>query len=184
LSKAPFLLLDEPTNHLDFSTVEALTIALSKYKGSYLVVSHDRAFIARVASKIIEIRNSKAQLYPGSYEEYVWSLQKGAWSQVEEDNQFETIEKTENKTSQPKLNRKKITKAIKFEEANIRRLNRDIENVQNSLKEMNEKLLAASGSNAQKFVIELTQIQKELNQLEETWLSHSEKLEEWKSQLN
>jgi ATP-binding cassette subfamily F protein 3 len=78
LKRAPCLLLDEPTNHLDFDTVEALTQALADYPGSVVIVSHDRGFVRRAASKILEIRDGKAEFYPGTYDEYVWSVQKGA----------------------------------------------------------------------------------------------------------
>jgi len=81
LARSTCLLLDEPTNHLDFYTVEALTQALEAYPGTVLVVSHDRGFIRRVSTKILEIREGRARLYPGTYDEYVWSLQKGVLGQ-------------------------------------------------------------------------------------------------------
>lgn len=77
LQKSPLLLLDEPTNHLDFDTVEALTSALERYEGTIITVSHDRGFIGRVANKILEVNHGLLTLYPGTYDEYVWSLQKG-----------------------------------------------------------------------------------------------------------
>jgi ATP-binding cassette subfamily F protein 3 len=76
LKKAPCLILDEPTNHLDFQTVEALTCALNAYEGTVIVVSHDRGFIRRVGTKILEVDHGKVRLYPGSYDEYVWNLEK------------------------------------------------------------------------------------------------------------
>jgi len=76
LKKSPVLLLDEPTNHLDFDTVETLTEALKKYPGTVAVVSHDRGFIGRISTKILNIESGKASVYPGSYEEYVWSVQQ------------------------------------------------------------------------------------------------------------
>lgn len=82
LQKSPLLLLDEPTNHLDFDTVEALTQALIHFEGSLIVISHDRSFIRRVASKILEIRDGRLQFYPGTYDEYVWSLEKGVLAEI------------------------------------------------------------------------------------------------------
>ena len=81
LKRSSLLLLDEPTNHLDFHTVEALTQALASYAGAFVIVSHDRGFVGRTASKILEIHDGRADYYPGSYNEYVWSVQKGALSQ-------------------------------------------------------------------------------------------------------
>jgi ATP-binding cassette subfamily F protein 3 len=78
LKRSPLLLLDEPTNHLDFDTVEAMTEALRNYTGTVVVVSHDRGFIGRIANKILEIRNGGVELYPGSYDDYLWSLERGA----------------------------------------------------------------------------------------------------------
>lgn len=66
LQRSPLLLLDEPTNHLDFDTVEALTEALRKYAGTIIVVSHDRGFIGRIASQILEIRDGRVEHYPGT----------------------------------------------------------------------------------------------------------------------
>ena len=78
LKRASCLLLDEPTNHLDFDTVEAMTQALMKYTGSVVIVSHDRGFVRRTATKILEIKDGRAEFYPGTYDEYVWSVQRGA----------------------------------------------------------------------------------------------------------
>lgn len=80
LQKSPLLLLDEPTNHLDFETVESMTVALSEYPGTVIVVSHDRSFIGRLSTKILEIKNQRVEVYPGTYDEYVWSQQKGVLS--------------------------------------------------------------------------------------------------------
>ncbi len=86
LKRSSLLLLDEPTNHLDFHTVEALTQALASYSGAFVIVSHDRGFVGRTASKILEIHDGRADYYPGSYNEYVWSVQKGALSLREPSN--------------------------------------------------------------------------------------------------
>lgn len=82
LQKTPFLVLDEPTNHLDFDTVESLSQALASFGGTLVVVSHDRDFISRVCSKILEIQDGKVNLYPGSYEEYLWSVTRGSYGSL------------------------------------------------------------------------------------------------------
>src|SRR4029079_10091675 len=71
LSKANFLLLDEPTNHLDIHSTELLVDAVTRYGGSYILVSHDRYFISKTANKIWEIIDHEIKEFKGGYEEYV-----------------------------------------------------------------------------------------------------------------
>jgi ATP-binding cassette subfamily F protein 3 len=85
LQKSSCLVLDEPTNHLDFQTVEALTQALAGFPGALVIVSHDRGFVRRIGTKILEIAGGQANLYPGSYDEYVWSIEKGAFFTLQKD---------------------------------------------------------------------------------------------------
>ena len=66
------LLLDEPTNHLDLDSKDVLLDALMDYGGTLIVVSHDRYFIDRLATKIVEVGGGQALLYPGTYEEFHW----------------------------------------------------------------------------------------------------------------
>jgi len=66
------LLLDEPTNHLDLDSKEVLLDALVDYGGTLIFVSHDRYFVERLATKIIEIGNGTATVYPGTYQEFLW----------------------------------------------------------------------------------------------------------------
>jgi ATP-binding cassette, subfamily F, member 3 len=66
------LLLDEPTNHLDLDSKEVLLDALVDYGGTLIFVSHDRYFVERLATKIIEVGNGIALVYPGTYKEFLW----------------------------------------------------------------------------------------------------------------
>src|SRR5689334_3388695 len=66
------LLLDEPTNHLDLDSKEVLLDALVDYGGTLIFVSHDRYFVERLATKIIEVGNGTAVVYPGTYKEFLW----------------------------------------------------------------------------------------------------------------
>jgi len=67
------LLLDEPTNHLDLDSKDVLLEALEDFGGTLIFVSHDRYFVDKLATKVIEIANGHALIYPGSYEEFLWS---------------------------------------------------------------------------------------------------------------
>ncbi len=70
LAEGNFLILDEPTNHLDITGVEELEAALDDYPGTLLVVSHDRYFVSRMATDILEIRERRVRLFEGGYRDY------------------------------------------------------------------------------------------------------------------
>ncbi|OMP77332.1 ABC-F family ATP-binding cassette domain-containing protein [[Flexibacter] sp. ATCC 35208] len=70
ISQANFLLLDEPTNHLDMNSVQMLIDALSKYDGTYVLVSHDRYFVSQTANKIWEIVDGEIKEFRGTYTEW------------------------------------------------------------------------------------------------------------------
>jgi ATP-binding cassette subfamily F protein 3 len=70
LSGANFLMLDEPTNNLDIQSAEVLEGSLADFEGSVLVISHDRYFLDRVATRIIELDEGKLKDYPGGYSDY------------------------------------------------------------------------------------------------------------------
>jgi ATP-binding cassette subfamily F protein 3 len=71
LRPANTLLLDEPTNHLDIDSKDVLLDALIDFGGTLLFVSHDRYFVDKLATKIVEVGNGEAVLYPGTYEEFL-----------------------------------------------------------------------------------------------------------------
>jgi ATP-binding cassette subfamily F protein 3 len=70
LSKANFLLLDEPTNHLDIESIEALEDALEEYEGTILLVSHDRAMLEALTSRVWVLHERHVTDYPGSFSEW------------------------------------------------------------------------------------------------------------------
>jgi ATP-binding cassette subfamily F protein 3 len=76
LRPANTLLLDEPTNHLDLDSKDVLLDALEDFGGTLVIVSHDRYFVDKLATKIIEIGGGDALVYPGTYEEFLWSQKK------------------------------------------------------------------------------------------------------------
>jgi ATP-binding cassette subfamily F protein 3 len=76
LSDHNVLILDEPANHLDVDTVEALAEALLEYEGTVIFTSHDRHFTKRVATCIVEVRDSRVTHYSGQYEAYVYKVNK------------------------------------------------------------------------------------------------------------
>ncbi|MBR3294694.1 MAG: ABC-F type ribosomal protection protein [Clostridia bacterium] len=76
LSGCNLLLLDEPTNHLDMATREILENALLRYDGTILAVSHDRYFIRKLATKVIELDRDGTDIYPVDYDQYLFDKSK------------------------------------------------------------------------------------------------------------
>lgn len=70
------LILDEPTNHIDISAKEVLEEAINNYNGTVLLISHDRYFINKVATRIINIENKKLVSYVGNYDDFKNKLKK------------------------------------------------------------------------------------------------------------
>jgi ATP-binding cassette subfamily F protein 3 len=71
VSPSNFLLLDEPTNHLDMRAKDVLLEAIAAFSGTVVFVSHDRYFIDRLATRVIEVENGVITTYPGNYEDYL-----------------------------------------------------------------------------------------------------------------
>ena len=100
LSPCNLLVLDEPTNHLDIPAKQMLEDALMAYDGAALLVSHDRYFIARVANRIVELRDGELVLYRGDYAYYQARKQ-------EEQAEAERIEAEQQRAAQRQSNRRK-----------------------------------------------------------------------------
>lgn len=194
LKKAPLLLLDEPTNHLDFYTVEALTQALAEYKGTVIVVSHDRGFIRRIASKILEVDHGRLRLYPGSYDEYVWSVQN---RRVDAEEASPVLKLRSGQSKAPASEIKAAAESPKstFSAESLRAQLKDLENqkrvfdktmqdcdlkmkaLQSRMSEMASKFESASSEQAAKLSAEASAMQKKLDELEAAFmeaLSHKE----------
>lgn len=110
-----FLILDEPTNHLDIMSREKLEEALLSFRGTILMVSHDRYFINRIATGIVEIVDGAAEIYPGDYEYYKEEKEKRTLrkqERVQKEDQVPGIQKGEQcgNTSPETRERKKAKK--------------------------------------------------------------------------
>lgn len=181
LRKVPCLLLDEPTNHLDFQTVEALTQALKRFAGTVIVVSHDRGFIRRVANKILLVSESGVELYPGTYDEYVWKLQRDLMS-VAPSASIETKSAAVVATK-PIPNgalRREMDKKIRALDKKIEKLEEEIQKLEEANATANE--LIASGEDMDGVHLkQLGNNSLQLMKLEEEWLQLSSQREELRS---
>lgn len=189
LQRAPCLILDEPTNHLDFQTVEALTLALAKYPGSVIVVSHDRSFIRRVGTKILEIRDGSAHLYPGTYEDYIWSLQRGALrdrkkSEVSATSVSRPAPSVVRSVPRPVLDRKVLQQELNTLQKSLATAEKRIASTEAKLQDLNDKISSGAGSpELKQWISDLEKFQKELSDFEQQWMESGERIEELKSAL-
>jgi len=78
VSPSNFLLLDEPTNHLDMRAKDVLLEAIESFSGTVIFVSHDRYFLEKLATKVLEVKDGSVEVYPGSYTEFVRDREEAA----------------------------------------------------------------------------------------------------------
>ncbi len=188
LQKSPLLLLDEPTNHLDFDTVEALTSALEKYEGTIITVSHDRGFIGRVANKILEVNNGALTFYPGTYDEYVWSLQKGYLSERSVAQNYAVNQISTPMEEQSKFNykdhRKKIETALKKAIKQIEDCEKKISEFSLARDGLNETLTHTAGEKAAQLAKDLHSISEKIEHLELEMLTAMEAQQNCENELH
>ena len=172
-----FLILDEPTNHLDIDSKEVLENALIDFDGTLLFVSHDRYFINRVATQVLELSEEGSTLYLGDYDYYLEKkaeLEALAVAQAEAVPVSSTEEVTSNDYHLQKQNQKelrKITRRIEQLEAEMEELDQKIQDITETMHSTND-------------AADLVQLQSELDQLTiqqeavmEEWAELSEQVE-------
>ncbi len=178
LSGSNFLILDEPTNHLDIKSREALEDALSGYDGTMLVVSHDRYFINKLATKIYYMENNGVKKYDGDYT-YFSQAVKNVGAQISQ----------KSKESSSKLD----YKAQKQHEAEIRKLKNavtrteeDIELTEQAVADFEEQLMLPENATDFEKSIEISRKLEEskaaLEKLYEDWEAFSAQLAEKQNQ--
>lgn len=172
-----FLILDEPTNHLDIDSKEVLENALIDFDGTLLFVSHDRYFINRVATQVLELSEEGSTLYLGDYDYYLEKkaeLEALAVAQAEAVPVSSTEEVTGNDYHLQKQNQKelrKITRRIEQLEAEMEELDQKIQTITETMHSTND-------------AADLVQLQSDLDQLTvqqeavmEEWAELSEQVE-------
>ena len=190
LEPVNMLILDEPTNHLDIPSKEILEDALSNYTGTILTVSHDRYFINKIATRILELRNKVITNYKGNYDFYeenrdrIYELQN---ADNENADNRETVTKqgfsivsTEEYAKENKKSSKEEYESSKAEYARQRKLASDlkkvegaIERAENRIAEIDEEMsLPENGTNAEllgRLTEEREALDAELMELKERW---------------
>lgn len=173
MNKENFLILDEPTNHLDIDNKEVLENALIDYEGTLFFVSHDRYFINRIATKVIELSENGSKLYLGDYDYYLEKKQEEAEiaALLEEKTVIATVSTGKQNFQQSKEQQKAL-----------RNLQRKIEKIEEELATLDEEITAAETKMTEPIVLNDHVQLNELNQFIETAQQRQEHLmEEWET---
>lgn len=181
LEQSNTLVLDEPTNHLDLDSKEVLENALDDFPGTILFVSHDRYFINRIATKIIEIETTGTMEYLGDYDYFVEKKQELAEIQAEKEQQIEK--------NSPKPE-KQAEIVDREERRQLRRITRAIEAAEKTMEDLDEQIAAyeteLSNPEYADNHIKLMEIQEQLDEVQakhdtvsEEWLELQEQLEDF-----
>lgn len=173
LSEANFLILDEPTNHLDIASKEILESALNRYEGTVLFVSHDRYFINRTATRILNLTEQKIVNYIGNYDYY---LEKKETNERAYLNNGETVEVVKEDVSEGKTDwqSQKEEQAKKRKIQNrVKKIEEEIESLEEKLSELEEQFqdpaVATNSAKLGKLHSEQVEVQEKLDGLYEEW---------------
>lgn len=180
LEQSNTLILDEPTNHLDLDSKEILENALDDFPGTILFVSHDRYFINRIATKVIDISETGAVEYLGDYDYFVEKKQELAEIQAEKElTEKKTIPQNENTKEalnrEEKRQHRRITRAIDEAEQTIATLDEKISAFEH---ELSNPDYADDHVKLMELQAEIDALQEEHDTIAEKWLELQEQLEE------
>lgn len=190
LSPVNFLIMDEPTNHLDMPSVEALESALDKYKGTLLMISHDRYFLDKLVHRVAEVKDRQLEEYTGNYSYYL------------EKRNIESENRTQAKKTLPQKISGRKTKDQKRAEAESRqavskkrnRLQREVDSLERKINTLEakknemEKILAKpetykDSSSSVALQKGYVSVKKELEKSYKNWESFKLELEDLLDQL-
>jgi ATP-binding cassette, subfamily F, member 3 len=179
LQKHNVLVLDEPGNHLDVESVEALAEALCGFPGTVVFTSHDRHFMHRVATHVIEVRAGKVASYPGDYDEYVYRITKEIDSGLRAPHAaFGPGSVTAAATAASAADRKARARSDREGQKKLKAVERKIARLDEEKRHVGEQLLVVTdAAEAKRLQSQLAKLTTELTEMEEQWLELSAELE-------
>jgi ATP-binding cassette subfamily F protein 3 len=175
LSKHNILILDEPGNHLDVESVDSLAEALLRYQGTVIFTSHDRHFLKRVATSIIEVRDGRVVNYQGDYEAYLYYV-----NQEIEAGERETAARLSKAPAEVRQAKPKAAKPQRSE----REVRKEMMNLEKSVARLDEQkrltntqfLAATNPAESLRLHNEVQSLTEQLGAAEDQWLALQEEL--------
>jgi ATP-binding cassette subfamily F protein 3 len=167
------LVLDEPGNHLDVETVEALATALEAYRGTVIFTSHDRHFMKRIATSIVEVRDGSVKNYLGGYDAYLYAINK----EIDEGERATANGRSASGPPPGKMSGHETPLSqneLRSQRKKLKAIERKIAKLDEQKKELNQTLLSTTdAAEALKLHNEVSEISKQLEAAEEEWLELS-----------
>ncbi|MBW2190550.1 MAG: ABC-F family ATP-binding cassette domain-containing protein [Deltaproteobacteria bacterium] len=180
------LLMDEPTNHLDLQTSEALTEALATYDGTLLFVSHNRAFIRRLATKLWVVHDGGVESYPGTLDDYLWSCQERDVVPATA-TAIKPVAQKRSRQARKEQRRKEANQGVKPLEKRVGELEQIIANLERQIAEHNEALsdpeVYDDAERRDTLLREVQEAQAELDRSFAQWTASNEKLERLRTEI-
>ena len=174
LGDTNFLVLDEPTNHLDMNSKEILETALCNYSGTVLYVSHDRYFMNRTATRILELENGELVSYLGNYDYYL--EKKKQLAELKQERNQKNAEEEEEQLSTSTLDWKKqkeIASLQRKKENRMKAIEDEIQTIENQIEQLEQELSAPQNACNSAKLNELT------GQYQSAKLKMDQLFEEW-----
>jgi len=166
LTKHNVLVLDEPGNHLDVETVEALADALVDYRGTVLFTTHDRHFMRRVATSIVEVRAGRVVNYRGDYDAYLYYVNK----EIDDGERDLAVALNKPKLAAPRADRKQQAQQQRELRKELTNIERNIARLDEQKRKLNAQLLQTTdAAEALRLHKEVTAIAGQLTPIEERW---------------
>ena len=184
------LLMDEPTNHLDLQTAEALTDSLATFDGTLLFVSHNRAFIRRLATKLWVVHDEQVESYPGTLDDYLWSCQErdiapATEAAVKPESQKKSRHSRKEQRRRNAQLRVEQNRELKPLEKRMKALEKRIAGLEKAVGQHTEDLskpeLYDDATKRDTVILEMQAAQAELERSFEEWSEAHEKLERLKA---
>ena len=163
------LVLDEPGNHLDVDTVEALAEALLEYQGTVIFTSHDRHFMKRIATCIIEVRDGRVINYRGDYEAYLYAVNKEI-----DDGERDTQRKSLTPAQRDRKSAKVDSRAERLDDRALKKqlakAEKTIARLDDEKRKLNEQLLTSTDpEEALRLHNTIVELSQQLAEAEEMW---------------